>query len=291
MLKEISISVQGFLLGLGVVSYIFFECTHLYLPSVEWERENALIYCILFYICVNIFVFVLFRGDDWQVAVRACFIGNFFGIGVIISALTPWSYKPFGFYLIILSFFHFSEYLLTAITNPSNLSLDSFLLNHSVSYWVAACCSWIEFFLERWLLTSYKEYWYVSVIGIVICILGEITRKLAMITANKNFNHIVQVSRQESHELVTWGIYRLFRHPSYVGWFWWSVGTQIVLLNPICFIGYAITSWYFFYVRVYFEEMMLIRFFGQKYVDYKKKVGTGLPFISGYYYKPVENPN
>lgn len=221
----------------------------------------------------------------FQVAVRACFIGTALGNGIIVSALCTASYKPFGWFMIILSFFHFSEYLTTSITNPSTLSLDSFLLTHSVAYWVAAVCSWAEFFLERWLLPSLKECWYVSVVGIIICTFGEIMRKMAMFTARRNFNHIVQVKKQKDHELVTWGVYRFSRHPSYVGWFWWSIGTQIVLINPLCVIAYAITSWLFFKERVYFEEMTLIKFFGQRYLDYKKRVGTGLPFISGYQFR------
>lgn len=30
------------------------------------------------------------------------------------------------------------------------------------------------------------------------------------------------------------------------------------------------------------EEMYLLNFFGEDYVTYQKKVGTGLPFIKGY---------
>ncbi|CAN0453530.1 unnamed protein product, partial [Hapterophycus canaliculatus] len=33
--------------------------------------------------------------------------------------------------------------------------------------------------------------------------------------------------REESHQLVTSGVYRFLRHPSYFGWFWWSLGTQV----------------------------------------------------------------
>lgn len=48
-----------------------------------------------------------------------------------------------------LSFFHYSEYLVTAIINPHSLSLDSFLLNHSVEYTLAAVSSWVEFIVEK----------------------------------------------------------------------------------------------------------------------------------------------
>lgn len=52
-------------------------------------------------------------------------------------------------YMCSLSFFHYSEYLVTAIINPHSLSLDSFLLNHSVEYTLAAVSSWVEFTVEK----------------------------------------------------------------------------------------------------------------------------------------------
>lgn len=52
-------------------------------------------------------------------------------------------------YMCSLSFFHYSEYLVTAIINPHSLSLDSFLLNHSVEYSLAAISSWLEFTVEK----------------------------------------------------------------------------------------------------------------------------------------------
>lgn len=59
----------------------------------------------------------------------------------------------------------------------------------------------------------------------VLC--GEGLRKAAMLTAGSNFNHIVQNEKAQSHVLVTSGVYAYFRHPSYVGWFYWSIGTQV----------------------------------------------------------------
>ena len=40
---------------------------------------------------------------------------------------------------------------MTALTNPLNLNTDSFLLNHSVAYGVAATAGLTEYFIEMWL--------------------------------------------------------------------------------------------------------------------------------------------
>ncbi|KAF2359990.1 Isoprenylcysteine carboxyl methyltransferase [Trinorchestia longiramus] len=223
-------------------------------------------------------------GEDKLFVVAICgnFIGVAFGWGLVMVALDLHGLRIFGSYISVLAFFHFSEYFVTAATNPPALSLDSYLLNHSLSYWLAAISSWVEFFLEWYFFPPIKSLWYVSAVGAIACLAGEVTRKFAMITAQKNFNHLVQVRRQSGHKLVTHGVYAWCRHPSYVGWFWWSIGTQVLLINPICVVFYTAASWYFFNERIEFEEMTLLNFFGQEYVDYQKQVGSGLPFIKGY---------
>lgn len=80
-------------------------------------------------------------------AVRGGFLGLTFGIGYLISC-SHTTLNHFGWYLMGLSFFHFSEYLTTAATNPSSLTLDSYLLDHSREYKMAAVASWLEFFVE-----------------------------------------------------------------------------------------------------------------------------------------------
>jgi protein-S-isoprenylcysteine O-methyltransferase len=83
------------------------------------------------------------------------------------------------------------------------------------------------------------------------------------ITAGSNFHHLIRTERDEKHKLVTHGIYAYLRHPGYFGWFWWCIGTQILLSNPICIAAYAFASWRFFSERIPEEEDTLIKFFGE----------------------------
>ena len=154
---------------------------------------------------------------------RAAFLGCVFGFSLHLS-LSNTLFVHFGWYLASLSFFHFSEYMMIAIYIPGKLSLDSFLLNHSTEYQIAAAASWFEFLLELWLFPNLKRHCFISCIGLVLMIGGEVIRKLAMITAKSNFSHIVESRKEKGHVLVTQGVYSLCRHPSYVGWFWWSIG-------------------------------------------------------------------
>ena len=149
--------------------------------------------------------------------------GIIFGIAILLSlGETFWKY--FGWYLASLSFFHLSEYVMVACYSPDKLSVDSFLLNHSPEYQIAAVASWIEFGVELWLFPSMKNMFIASSMGLLCMIGGETLRKLAMITAESNFTHIIQTRKEKSHVLVTRGIYSLCRHPGYAGWFWWSLG-------------------------------------------------------------------
>ncbi|KAF7164896.1 hypothetical protein CNMCM6106_001281 [Aspergillus hiratsukae] len=111
-------------------------------------------------------------------------------------------------------------------------------------------------------------------------VLGQTIRTLAMKQAGTNFNHTVQVERQEGHTLVRHGVYAVLRHPSYFGFFWWGMGTQLVLGNVVCFVGYAAVLWNFFYNRIKREEKFLISFFGDEYVEYMKRTWVGIPGIS-----------
>ena len=162
-------------------------------------------------------------------------MGEGLALGLILSILGTIDYwTTFGLYLSILSLFHFSEFVITSIINPRTLNLDSFLLNHSKEYGLAVISSVIEFSVESYFCPQIKSVSLLKHLGLFLCFFGESMRKLAMITAGTNFNHIIQNRREEGHVLVTHGVYSLCRHPSYVGWFYWSLGTQVSLhLNSI----------------------------------------------------------
>eukprot|EP01136_Pigoraptor_vietnamica_P000146 Opistho-1_new@25083 len=168
----------------------------------------------------------------------------------------------------------------TALFNLQKLSLDSFLLNHSFEYKAAAvfCCT--EYAIESLFFPTWKHHPWVSAVGLAVVLFGEFVRKLAMFTARSNFSHIIADDKRKGHELVTIGIYGRLRHPSYFGWFWWSIGTQILLCNPVSLVGFAVASWRFFRERIAYEEETLIEFFGDSYKTCRSKVGTGIPYIS-----------
>lgn len=103
-------------------------------------------------------------------------------------------YKSFGIYLAFLTIFHYSEYLVISIAHPQSLNIDSFMLNHSLQYEIAAISSWIEFFVEVYYFPDIKKYKVIWLVGSTMCFLGEVLRKTAMLTAKKSFHHLVSHS-------------------------------------------------------------------------------------------------
>jgi len=83
-----------------------------------------------------------------------------------------------------------------------------------------------------------KTFHTICYVGLAMCAIGEILRKSAIWTARDNFTHIVQQEKTQTHVLVTHGVYSWFRHPSYVGFFYWSIGTQvsveIIIISHLC---------------------------------------------------------
>jgi protein-S-isoprenylcysteine O-methyltransferase len=80
--------------------------------------------------------------------------------------------------------------------------------------------------------------------------MGQTFRSLAMIHASSNFSHQIAYLKGPKHTLVTSGVYALVRHPSYFGFFWWAVGLQVFLANPVSTVIFIAVLWKFFSDRI-----------------------------------------
>ncbi|KAK5989957.1 Protein-S-isoprenylcysteine O-methyltransferase [Cladobotryum mycophilum] len=223
------------------------------------------------------------------IALRAFFMGICLATSLIAAgALLLFTDSPawrVPFFLSSLSVFHFLEFWTTAEGNPTVACIDSYLLTANwPSYAIAHSAAFLEclivsvFFPDRaW--TPFRLGPFLLALGIVFTVAGQVVRSAAMLHAGASFNHHIQTKKVESHTLVTTGIYGVMRHPSYTAFFYWGLGTQLVLGNAICFVGYAAVLWMFFRERIQIEEEKLVEFFQEDYLNYRKRVGTMMPFI------------
>ena len=189
------------------------------------------------------------------------------------------------FFLLALSVFHFLEFWTTAMTNTLNAGVDSFLLTSNWPWYAVAHasavveCTITSVFFPRTSLMPFNLGPVALCIGLGLVLVGQVVRSLAMLQAGQSFNHQVQTHKAASHTLVTERIYSIFRHPSYFGFFYWGLGTQLVMGNLICFFAYGAVLWMFFNDRIKREEKSLVEFFKDDYINYRNRVGTKLPFI------------
>ena len=208
----------------------------------------------------------------------AAALGMTFATGEALVFCTS-SWCDLGVFLCMLAIYHMWEWSYVALFHTDELSGDSFLINHSVE-WV---CAWafaiFEYFGEHWLWPGMKSHFLVIFMGWCIAAAGQGLRTASMWHAGSNFAHMIEDEARPDHKLVTTGVYSFSRHPSYLGWFWWTVGMAMILGNPVTAIGFVGAAWYFFKDRIEYEEQTLVDMFGEQYIEYRKRVPVRIPFI------------
>jgi protein-S-isoprenylcysteine O-methyltransferase len=190
------------------------------------------------------------------IAIRAFCLGTTLVLGLVMTVFLAYYksrlWRPWLF-LSTLSIFHFLEFYTTAAYNTPKAWVASFLLTNGDQYRRAHTTAFIETCLTSYFFPSWQAKVHTPVVlafGIILVVVGQTVRSIAMAQAGTNFNHTVQSKKNDDHELVTTGLYKYFRHPSYFGFFWWGVGTQVMLGNTVCFLGYTGVLWYFFSRRI-----------------------------------------
>jgi protein-S-isoprenylcysteine O-methyltransferase len=158
------------------------------------------------------------------------------------------------FFLAVLSLFHYCEFFTYARWNLKNTTTDSFLtLSNGPAYIAAMSSGLVETTVTSVFFPHWQARWsppWLQVIGVVLVVVGQLTRHWAIATAGTSFNHHVQHKRRSDHVVITWGPYAWWRHPSYFGFYWWALGTQILLGNALTTPLFAVVLWRFFFRRI-----------------------------------------
>lgn len=111
-------------------------------------------------------------------------------------------------------------------------STVGFLIYHSSMYVFTNIFLLIEHALTRYVFGfGYKESHILMYPALLISLLAMVLRILAFFTAKSNFTHKVSYNKKMSHTLVTHGVYSIFRHPSYTGFYYYTIGTMVLIGN------------------------------------------------------------
>ncbi len=192
--------------------------------------------------------------------------------GIRLQMISRWC-----FYICSMSSFHLLEFFTTAVYNPGVTSSESYLVNHSKAYTAAFLFAFLEFWIRFLYFPGASTLGFVF--GAVLVLFAQSIRTWAMITCGESFNHLIQTCKKENHILVTDGVYKYLRHPSYVGFYYWSIATQLVLNNWFSTILFAAASLMFFRRRIPYEEESLLEHFPDEYEAYASTTYVGIPFI------------
>ncbi|KAJ1925923.1 farnesyl cysteine-carboxyl methyltransferase [Tieghemiomyces parasiticus] len=235
------------------------------------------------------------RHTPQNVALAAFLLGSIIGVGVAWSLYTlgtatvrgsaipsvDRALRLLGPVLVFLPLFHYLEYLSTALYNPSALGFDSFVLWPDIEgrYYQAMLFTLVEFLVEAYVAPGMKLTWWTWTTGLLLLTAGQAIRTLAMVTAKRSFSHYIATERDPAHVLVTHGVYRSVRHPSYAGFLLFNAGLQIYLANPVAIVAYMMAVGQFVLRRMDQEEELLVQFFGSAYVNYQKRTAALIPYI------------
>ena len=121
------------------------------------------------------------------------------------------------------------------------------------------------------------------ILGIILLSIGGIIEFwIRMILVNKakfsNQFSTMFLKINNNHQLVTRGPFKHIRHPMYTGFILQGIGIGLLSFSIygsiFLMIGLA-----FYFPRIQIEENMLIKKFGNEYIEYQKKTKKFIPFI------------
>lgn len=182
--------------------------------------------------------------------------------------------------------FHFGEFYVATRYRPTvDRGVKAFMLVHSPAHLIASVAAFVEFFLEAALVPDGWKLVTLNATAITLIAAATLAfyavRLVAMAQCGANFSLAIEEKRRPEHKLVTTGVYSVLRHPSYFGWYWRAALCQLILMNPVCFVGFNAAAWLFFKERIPEEEALLgsDAFFGAAYENFKKKTVVGIPLL------------
>jgi len=214
-------------------------------------------------------------------------IGVCFGFSLCVLMLGPvaglgLATLQWFLYTSLLAVFHASEWYVTAAYRPTQLGYKSWIINHSIPYTIVQIASAVEFWVEWTLFPSLKGVCWLIIPSFLVSVAAISIRVLGMVHCGENFDHVVMQTRKAGHNLVTDGIYQYLRHPSYFGFYYWSVAAQLLLGNPFLTIGCAYVSCKFFIDRITPEEEVLVKAYGDTYKCFAERTPIWIPFVKGH---------
>jgi len=115
------------------------------------------------------------------------------------------------------------------------------------------------------------------VIGSILALTGLIIRVTSILQLKQQFTYTV--TKIENHKLIETGLYRIIRHPGYLGQLIIFLGISTCLSNWISILLMIMPVLLGYLNRINVEEKFMVKNMGQKYLDYQKRTKRLIPKI------------
>jgi protein-S-isoprenylcysteine O-methyltransferase Ste14 len=125
---------------------------------------------------------------------------------------------------------------------------------------------------ERWVIDGDAVRW----LGLVLFTAGGVLRLWPLFVLGPRFSGFVAI--QEGHTLVTGGVYRWIRHPSYAGMLLNALG-WVLLFRSAAGLCVLLPFTWLLLVRIRVEEGLLTSEFGGDYEAYRRRTWTLMPGV------------
>lgn len=212
-------------------------------------------------------------------------LGSYITFSIIYLIFISNKYSSLIYYSIYLEIFFILEFINTYLYQNIYITSNSFLIygnKGNKEFWYMQILTIWEY-LSIKLILKFIQYssrnYYLKNLGLLFIIIGLYLRHLSMKTCGLSFNHYLITEKKSYHKLITTGIYKYIRHPSYFGFFLFCIGIQLWLSNYINLIINCYILYHFFNIRIQYEEKLLIEFYKDDYRNYQKKTYKLIPFI------------
>jgi protein-S-isoprenylcysteine O-methyltransferase Ste14 len=132
-------------------------------------------------------------------------------------------------------------------------------------------------FLDYFKTGEVKHPILIGSIGLIIMIAGLIIRYQAVKILGEFYTRTLRI--KSNHEIVDRGMYKVIRHPGYLGVLLLFIGAGIAVVNLIAIIVIPVILISAYIYRIQTKEKMLQQSFDESYREYMKHTWHLVPFI------------
>jgi protein-S-isoprenylcysteine O-methyltransferase Ste14 len=136
---------------------------------------------------------------------------------------------------------------------------------------------WLSFIIASTKMGRIYHWNTFFVIGSVLALTGLIIRVTSILKLKQQFTYTV--TKIENHELIESGLYKIIRHPGYLGQLIIFLGISTCLSNWISILLMIIPVLLGYLNRINVEEKFMAEQLGQKFLDYQKRTKRLIPAI------------